>query len=202
MQNGVSKDDLIFTISENKQDLIIKFKDNNQDSVVVKDYFSYKNLRIQPSSGYLMPYNEIENLFKDELGLNNPNQGDNTGSNTGNETGNSGSNNPSGNGDNTGGGSNGGNESGSNTGSGDNTGSGTGGDTPSNPTPQEGIIKGDDSLNDTLYGDNSDNTFIFTKGSDTIIDKGGYDKLIFKDGITFSQIGNYIMSNGKDLILR
>ncbi|MBR6952788.1 MAG: hypothetical protein IKH66_03105, partial [Campylobacter sp.] len=195
LQNGVSKDDLTFTISENKQDLIIKFKDNNQNSVVVKDYFSYKNLRIQPSSGYLMPYNEIENLFKEELGLNNPNQGDNTGSNTGNETGNSGSNNPSGNGDNTGGGSNGGNESGDSSG-------GTGGDTPSNPTPQSGIIKGDDNLNDTLYGDTSDNTFVFTKGSDTIIDKGGYDKLIFKDGITFSQIGNYIMSNGKDLILR
>ena len=172
LQNDVNKDDLILSTNASKQDLIIKFKNSDKNSIVVKDYFTYKNLRIQPSKGYLISYAQIKSMLKNTP-TTSPNTHDNQADNLGNNP-----NIPS--------------------------------DNPENPqnnnqdnlTPQSGTIKGDNNTNDTLYGDGSDNVFVFTKGQDTIIDQGGYDKLIFKDGINFSQIGNHIMSNGQDLIFR
>ena len=172
LQNDVNKDDLILSTNASKQDLIIKFKNSDKNSIVVKDYFTYKNLRIQPSKGYLISYAQIKAMLKNTP-TTSPNTHDNQADNLGNNP-----NIPSDNQENP------------------------QNNNQDNLTPQSGTIKGDNNTNDTLYGDGSDNVFVFTKGQDTIIDQGGYDKLIFKDGINFSQIGNHIMSNGQDLIFR
>ena len=172
LQNDVNKDDLILSTNASKQDLIIKFKNSDKNSIVVKDYFTYKNLRIQPSKGYLISYAQIKAMLKNTP-TTSPNTHDNQADNLGNNP-----NIPSDNQENP------------------------QNNNQDNLTPQSGTIKGDNNTNDTLYGDGGDNVFVFTKGQDTIIDQGGYDKLIFKDGINFSQIGNHIMSNGQDLIFR
>ena len=172
LQNDVNKDDLILSTNASKQDLIIKFKNSDKNSIVVKDYFTYKNLKIQPSKGYLISYAQIKSMLKNTP-TTSPNTHDNQADNLGNNP-----NIPSDNQENP------------------------QNNNQDNLTPQSGTIKGDNNTNDTLYGDGGDNVFVFTKGQDTIIDQGGYDKLIFKDGINFSQIGNHIMSNGQDLIFR
>lgn len=56
--------------------------------------------------------------------------------------------------------------------------------------------------NDTLRGTTADNTFVYIKGVDTIIDKGGNDTLVFGNGITFNQVGSGLLMSGNDLILR
>ncbi|MEG2266649.1 MAG: calcium-binding protein, partial [Acinetobacter sp.] len=47
-----------------------------------------------------------------------------------------------------------------------------------------------------------DTTYEYTTGALTINEVSGNDKVIFKNGITFSQIGSYLNKSGNDLILK
>ncbi|MCU4539253.1 hypothetical protein KTI96_19105 [Acinetobacter bereziniae] len=47
-----------------------------------------------------------------------------------------------------------------------------------------------------------DTTYNYTTGDLAINEVSGNDKVIFKNGITFSQIGNYLNKSGNDLILK
>lgn len=47
-----------------------------------------------------------------------------------------------------------------------------------------------------------DTTYNYTTGDLTINEISGNDKVLFKNGITFSQIGNYLNKSGNDLILK
>ncbi|MCH7335445.1 type I secretion C-terminal target domain-containing protein [Acinetobacter sp. NIPH 2699] len=47
-----------------------------------------------------------------------------------------------------------------------------------------------------------DTTYNYTSGELIITEHSGTDKVIFKNGITFSQIGNYLNKSGDDLILK
>ncbi|WP_156471635.1 calcium-binding protein, partial [Snodgrassella sp. CFCC 13594] len=55
---------------------------------------------------------------------------------------------------------------------------------------------------DTLNGGKGNDTYVYTAGADVINETGGTDKLVFSNGITFSQIGNYLTKSGDDLILK
>ncbi|MEG0603464.1 MAG: calcium-binding protein [Acinetobacter sp.] len=61
---------------------------------------------------------------------------------------------------------------------------------PENPTEPEasGVI--------------GNTTYEYTTGLLTITEQSGTDKVIFKNGITFSQVGNYLTQYGDDLILK
>ncbi|MDH0886788.1 type I secretion C-terminal target domain-containing protein [Acinetobacter sp. GD03873] len=47
-----------------------------------------------------------------------------------------------------------------------------------------------------------DTTYNYSSGELTITEQSGNDKVIFKNGITFSQVGNYLTKSGDDLILK
>ncbi|WP_109439549.1 calcium-binding protein [Acinetobacter haemolyticus] len=47
-----------------------------------------------------------------------------------------------------------------------------------------------------------DTTYHYTTGELTITEQSGNDKVVFKSGITFSQVGNYLNKSGNDLILK
>ena len=47
-----------------------------------------------------------------------------------------------------------------------------------------------------------DTTYNYSSGELTITEQLGNDKVIFKNGITFSQVGNYLTKSGDDLILK
>ena len=47
-----------------------------------------------------------------------------------------------------------------------------------------------------------DTIYEYTSGAITIAEQSGNDKVIFKNGITFSQVGNYLTKSGDDLILK
>jgi len=61
---------------------------------------------------------------------------------------------------------------------------------PENPTdPETSNVTGN-----TVYN--------YSTGELTITEQSGNDKVIFKNGITFNQVGNYLMKSGDDLILK
>jgi Ca2+-binding RTX toxin-like protein len=47
-----------------------------------------------------------------------------------------------------------------------------------------------------------DTTYNYTSGALTITEQSGNDKVIFKNGITFNQVGSYLTKSGDDLILK
>ncbi|WP_065343436.1 calcium-binding protein [Acinetobacter gyllenbergii] len=47
-----------------------------------------------------------------------------------------------------------------------------------------------------------DTTYTYSSGELTITEQSGNDKVIFKNGISFSQVGNYLSKSGDDLILK
>ncbi|MDN0015033.1 calcium-binding protein [Acinetobacter sp. VNH17] len=47
-----------------------------------------------------------------------------------------------------------------------------------------------------------DTTYNYSSGELTITEQSGNDKVIFKNGISFSQVGNYLSKSGDDLILK
>nr|WP_256939073.1 calcium-binding protein [Acinetobacter harbinensis] len=47
-----------------------------------------------------------------------------------------------------------------------------------------------------------DTTYVYTTGALTITEVSGTDKVIFKNGITFNQIGQYLNKSGNDLVLK
>ncbi|WP_319822840.1 calcium-binding protein, partial [Acinetobacter sp. YK3] len=47
-----------------------------------------------------------------------------------------------------------------------------------------------------------DTTYTYSSGELTITEQSGNDKVIFKNGITFNQIGNYLNKSGDDLVLK
>ncbi|WP_284085086.1 calcium-binding protein [Acinetobacter haemolyticus] len=63
---------------------------------------------------------------------------------------------------------------------------------PENPEPS--IPESPEVVGDTTYN--------YTSGELIITEHSGNDKVIFKNGITFSQVGNYLNKSGEDLILK
>ncbi|WP_171254680.1 calcium-binding protein [Acinetobacter sp. NRRL B-65365] len=47
-----------------------------------------------------------------------------------------------------------------------------------------------------------DTTYTYSSGELTITEQSGNDKVIFKNGITFNQVGNYLNKSGDDLVLK
>lgn len=47
-----------------------------------------------------------------------------------------------------------------------------------------------------------DTTYNYTSGALTITEQSGNDKVVFKNGITFNQVGSYLTKSGDDLILK
>ncbi len=47
-----------------------------------------------------------------------------------------------------------------------------------------------------------DTTYNYTSGALTITEQSGNDKVVFKNGITFNQVGSYLTKSGDDLVLK
>lgn len=62
------------------------------------------------------------------------------------------------------------------------------------PTTGGGTTQPTNPVGDTIYN--------YTTGELTINEQSGTDKVIFKNGITFSQVGNYLSKTGDDLVLK
>ncbi|MES9991035.1 MAG: calcium-binding protein [Candidatus Thiodiazotropha sp.] len=56
--------------------------------------------------------------------------------------------------------------------------------------------------NDRLLGGEGDDTYIYTGGQDTLEETAGLDRLVFENGITFSQVASGLLKSGDDLVLR
>ncbi len=65
---------------------------------------------------------------------------------------------------------------------------------PTTTPPTEPETGSDDPIGDSIYN--------YTTGVLIITEQSGNDKVVFKNGITFSQVGSYLNKSGDDLILK